>query len=60
MLIIFSLLTLTRAERVDGGMHSRICLKFSAKKSPTVLYTSHLKVRSYDRNFSGIFVIFFY
>lgn len=34
MLIIFSLLTLTRAERVDGGMHSRICLKFSAKNHP--------------------------
>lgn len=34
MLIIFSLLTLTRAERVDGGMHSRICLKFNAKNHP--------------------------
>lgn len=34
MLIIFSLLTLTRAERVDGGMQSRICLKFSAKNHP--------------------------
>ena len=34
MLIIFSLLTLTRAERVDGGMLSRIWLKFNAKNHP--------------------------